>query len=69
MKNNILYFLLGIMFIVTISATNKKEIKETYNGTFIDSGSGYKLYKHRVNGTWVYVAKSTDSYPVSITTP
>ena len=69
MKNNILYFLLGVMLVVTISATSdKKETKASYsNGSLIANGDGYKLYRHSDNFSYIYVAKSTNSYPVSVT--
>lgn len=68
MKNNILYFLLGVMLVVTISATSdKKETKKSFsNGSYIANGDGYKLYKHRDGSNVIYVAKSKNSYPVSV---
>jgi len=70
MKKNILYFLLGAMFIITISTTykkeSKKETKKIISGTLVNYGDGYNLYEHSVNGKLVFVAKSTNSYPVSV---
>ena len=61
--------LLLVVFITCMSLVNKPDPtppSPSSSGQLIGSGPGYKLYRHTNGPDRIYVVKSTDNFPVSI---